>query len=89
MNNPRLDRYLYLLREQYTANRLGFGSTWTEGMTEMDSLWNTFSEEQQESVEEHWRSIKLQLDSHVPSAPPTLGMVDQVPGNGVPPRRST
>lgn len=87
MTEQRLKRYLYLLEEQYFANKLGFGSTWTGGMTELDLLWKGFTDEEQQLAEEQWLLTKSKLDSHVPVALPTPGLVDQVPSNGVPPRK--
>lgn len=80
------ERYLHLLNQQYTANLLGLGSTWIEGVTEMDTLWNGFTDDEREIIETEWQARKNALESHTPPAPDDLGMVDRTAGNGVSPR---
>lgn len=79
-----LTRYLYLLRQQWFANQLGFGSDWSEGMDEMELLWRSFTDEEQDESERRFAAMKRELEDWRPDAPVDLGLVDREARSGVP-----
>ena len=82
----RLEEYLEGLRYQRACNILGEKPQ--EGFyTKMDRIYDSFTSHEQEEVDERWRILREQLDQP-PPAPETLGLVDQVAGDGIPPRRA-
>ena len=81
----KLEQYLEAMKHQWTCNLLGEDPG--DGFyTKMDSIWNSLTPEQQDEFERRWDMLREQLNSP-PAAPKTLGMVDQIAGNGIHPRK--